>query len=128
MGICQKVCALALLLSLCAGVAFAATGNITYDKGQPSSPAAGQIKGSGSWDCDVGYSAASVNLVAYPKAGGTPLSASNRYAGQTGNWGPLTITGATSKAVYTVYAELTEKNGNGGTKELASAGVDVTVQ
>ena len=116
------------MLSLCAGVALAATGNVTYDSGQPSSPAAGQIKGSGSWDCDVGYTAACVNLVAYPKGGGTPLSASNRYAGQTGNWGPLTITGATSGTTYTVYAELTEKNGLGATKEVASAGVDVTVQ
>jgi hypothetical protein len=42
-----------LLVSV--GRVFAASGNVTYDSGEPNSPAAGQIEGSGSYDCDVGF-------------------------------------------------------------------------
>src|SRR5579875_3309093 len=78
-------------LSLPGSVA-AQTNSVSWDSGQPQSPAPGKITGSGTYTLAPGWSPQTVILTAIPTNGGEPIiQAGNQPAG--GKWGTITMMG-----------------------------------
>jgi hypothetical protein len=104
------VLALALLGLFATG---ARAASITWDTGQPTSPAAGKINGTGTYTLGNGERAANVTMYASLAGGGQGGQVACTYS--NGNWNG-TITGLAT-GTYNVYTRLQYLDANDNNKD-----------
>ena len=99
-----------VLLAPAANAQAAVKTAIHFGGGYPATPAVGEVVARGVYVVEPGWVAKSVELIAWPAAGGVQKSVTGKPAG--GRWGVLRLKGLVSGKRYTVFAIVTVRKGN----------------